>query len=68
MGLNPSRLFKFLDHQEYEEAMAIGLLDCKECGCCGFSCPAHIPLVQGMKGGKYELRRRKARKDAAARA
>ncbi len=68
MGLNPTRLFKFLDHQEYESAMEIGLLDCKECGCCGYSCPAHIPLVQGMKGGKYELRRRKARKDAAARA
>jgi H+/Na+-translocating ferredoxin:NAD+ oxidoreductase subunit C len=68
MGLNPTRLFKFLDHQEYESAQAVGLLDCKECGCCGFTCPAHIPLVQGMKGGKYELRRRKARKDAAARA
>lgn len=67
MGLNPTRIFKFLDHQEYDEALAAGLMDCKECGCCGYSCPAHIPLVQGMKGGKYELRRRKARKDAAAR-
>ena len=64
MGLNPTRLFKLIDHQEYEEAQAENLLDCKECGCCGFSCPAHIPLVQGMKGGKYELRRRKARSTA----
>ena len=68
MGLNPTRMFKLLDHQEYEAAMAAGLLDCKECGCCSYSCPAHIPLVQGMKGGKFELRRRKARKDAAAKA
>ena len=28
------------------------LMDCKECGCCSFSCPSHIDLVQGFKLGK----------------
>jgi Na+-translocating ferredoxin:NAD+ oxidoreductase subunit C len=58
MGLNPTRLFKYIDHQLYDEAREIGLLDCKECGCCGYVCPAHIPLVQGMKLGKNLLRKK----------
>lgn len=57
MGLNPSMLFKLIDHQEFEDAQTHGLLDCKECGCCSYSCPAHIHLVNGFKAGKYELRR-----------
>ena len=59
MGLNPTRLFKWIDHLEYGQAINEGLLDCKECGCCGFSCPAHIPLVQGMKLGKTMSRKKK---------
>ncbi len=52
MGLNPTRLYKLIDHGKHEEAIREGLLDCKECGCCAFSCPARINLVQGMKLGK----------------
>ena len=59
MGLNPTTLFKTIDHGDYSAALAAGLLDCKECGCCGFSCPAHIPLVQGMKLGKTMSRKLK---------
>jgi electron transport complex protein RnfC len=59
MGLNPARLFKKIDHQAYSDAMEAGLMDCKECGCCAYSCPAHIPLVQGMKLGKKMGRKKK---------
>ena len=52
LGLNPTRLYKLIDHLEYENAVEEGLMDCKECGCCGYSCPAHIPLIQGMRLGK----------------
>ncbi len=52
MGLNPTKMFKYIDHDEYQSAMDTGLMDCKECGCCAFTCPAHIPLVQGMRLGK----------------
>jgi len=60
MGLNPTRLYKWIDHLEYDTAVDEGLLDCKECGCCAFSCPARIPLVQGMKLGKLMIRKKKA--------
>lgn len=52
MGLHPTRLFRLIEHGRYEEAMKLHLMDCKECGCCAYSCPAHLPLVQGMKLGK----------------
>jgi electron transport complex protein RnfC len=59
MGLSPTLLYKLIDHGLYEEAMEEGLMDCKECGCCGFSCPAHIHLIQSMKLGKFMAKKRK---------
>lgn len=59
MGLNPTLLFKIIDHGEYQRALDAGLMDCKECGCCAFSCPARIPLVQGMRLGKKMGRKQK---------
>ena len=61
MGLNPTRLYKWLDHEEYDEALKEGLMDCRECGCCGYSCPAQIPLVQGLRVGKKITRKKKAK-------
>ena len=52
MGLMPNRMFRNIKNGNYAEAMALGLMDCKECGCCSFSCPSHIDLVQGFKLGK----------------
>jgi electron transport complex protein RnfC len=60
LGLQPVNLYKTIDHRRYEDALALGLMDCKECGCCSFVCPAHIPLVQGMKLGKLMTRKKKA--------
>lgn len=57
-GLSPTSLYKWIEHREYKEAMAAGLMDCKECGCCSYVCPAHIPLVQGMKLGKLMARKK----------
>jgi electron transport complex protein RnfC len=59
IGLQPTRLFKLIDHFEHEQAVAEGLMDCRECGCCGYICPARIPLVQGMRVGKSMARRKK---------
>ncbi|HCS36805.1 MAG TPA: electron transport complex subunit RsxC [Sphaerochaeta sp.] len=52
MGLQPTKLFRLIDNRMYAEAMGMNLMDCKECGCCSYSCPAHLPLVHGMKLGK----------------
>jgi electron transport complex protein RnfC len=57
-GLSPTSLYKWIEHREYDEAMAGGLMDCKECGCCSYVCPARIPLVQGMKLGKLMARKK----------
>jgi electron transport complex protein RnfC len=57
-GLSPTTLYKWIEHREYDEAMAGGLMDCKECGCCGYVCPSRIPLVQGLKLGKLMGRRK----------
>jgi len=52
MGLQPTKLFRLIDNRMYADAMGMNLMDCKECGCCSYSCPAHLPLVHGMKLGK----------------
>lgn len=59
MGLQPNRMFRNIMNGNYKEAMDLGLMDCKECGCCSFSCPSHIPLVQGFKLGKKLGRQKK---------
>jgi electron transport complex protein RnfC len=56
-GLDPTRLYKLIDHQEYQAALDAGLMDCKECGCCSFVCPAGIYLTQGLKLGKLLARK-----------
>ena len=58
MGLQPTSLFKYIDHEEYKPALSLGLMDCIECGACSYVCPAHIPLVQGMRIGKRVARKK----------
>ena len=59
IGLQPTTLFKYIDHEDYGAALGIGLMDCIECGACSYVCPAHIPLVQGMRIGKRIARKKK---------
>ncbi|AEV28326.1 electron transport complex, RnfABCDGE type, C subunit [Sphaerochaeta pleomorpha str. Grapes] len=59
IGLMPARLYRYISHGMYDDAMKNSLMDCKECGCCSFVCPAHIPLVHGMKNGKKLGRKKK---------
>jgi electron transport complex protein RnfC len=59
IGLQPTTLYKYIEHEEYDSALSLGLMDCIECGACGYVCPAHIPLVQGLRIGKSISRRKK---------
>ena len=52
IGLAPNMLYRLIVHGKYAQAMASDLMDCKECGCCAYSCPALLPLVQAFKTGK----------------
>jgi len=44
--------------------MANNIMDCKECGCCTYVCPARRPIVQWIKLGKAQLAKMKAKKTA----
>ncbi len=57
MGLLPTEMRKEIRAGHWETLKEYNLLDCIECGCCEFSCPANIPLVQLFKLGKSEIRR-----------
>ena len=59
IGLEPTILYKLIEHEAYADALGEGLMDCRECGCCGYICPAHIPLVQGLRIGKRIARKKK---------
>ena len=59
MGLQPNKMFRNIKYGNYQAAMDLGLMDCKECGCCAYTCPSHLPLVQGFKLGKKLGRKKK---------
>jgi electron transport complex protein RnfC len=54
--LVPTRLFKLIQQGDMNAATAEGLDRCTECGCCAFTCPSHIPLVDVMRTGKSRER------------
>ena len=62
MKLMPVLMYKAMQTGEPEEMKATNLMDCIECGCCAYVCPAGVPLVLGFRAGKQRLR------DAAAKA
>jgi electron transport complex protein RnfC len=61
MGLNPSMLGMLAARREYDamgEQYHLG--DCFECGCCTYTCPSNIPLVQQFRVAKQILREKAA--------
>ncbi len=66
MRLVPTQLMKYVKVDYLEEAEGWGILDCVECGCCQYICPAKIPLVHWIRLGKNKvisLRRQKKAND-----
>jgi electron transport complex protein RnfC len=55
MGLEPYLLVKQAQRNKYDELEANKLQDCMECGCCLYSCPAHIPLLDYIRLGRAEV-------------
>jgi electron transport complex protein RnfC len=60
MRLNPAMLGQLAAKREYQQmADKFHLFDCFECGCCSYSCPSNIPLVQYFRIAK-SIQREKA--------
>ncbi len=60
LGLMPGQLSEVCEYGDWETAREMGLLECKECGCCAYVCPAGRRIVQLVKLGKAELRKKQA--------
>ena len=56
----PSRLADYAEHYDEEAFLANYGMECCECGCCSFVCPAKRPLTQQIKSmRKIQLSKRK---------
>ena len=55
IGLEPYLLIKQAQRNMYDELEAHRLQDCMECGCCLYSCPAHIPLLDYIRLARAEV-------------
>ncbi len=64
MNLVPTRLMKYAKNDHIKEAEEWGILDCVECGCCQYICPADIPLVHWIRLGKNNVMIEKRKKSS----
>jgi electron transport complex protein RnfC len=55
MDLVPSQLARLTRFNKLNEADEWGILNCVECGCCEYVCPANIPLVHWIRTGKSRV-------------
>jgi electron transport complex protein RnfC len=63
MDLMPGTLSTQIECERFELSEEWHAVDCIECGCCAYVCPASRPLVQHMRRAKAEIMaRRKALK------
>ena len=66
MHLVPALMYNTLFTNDLEAIKASNLLDCCECGCCAYNCPAAVPLVLAFRSGKQKLTDARAAAAAAA--
>jgi len=66
IGLEPYLISIVADQNDWEELERLHVMECIECGCCQFTCPAHRPLLDFCRLGKSKvgalLRQRAAKK------
>ena len=61
-NLLPSTIALYAKKKRYEDCEALSVMNCTECGCCAYVCPAKIPIVQYAKLAKSEITKRKRRR------
>lgn len=63
LGLVPSDLSIYAESEEWDFARQANIMECKECGCCSYVCPAKRRIVHLISYGKSELAKRKKKPD-----
>lgn len=58
-GLNPSEISIRCERSDWDGALAWDILECKECGCCSYVCPAKRRITHLVKFGKAEIAQRR---------
>jgi Na+-translocating ferredoxin:NAD+ oxidoreductase subunit C len=64
MNLMPTTLDSYAREQDVDGLNSYHVMDCIECGCCSFVCPAKRFLVQSIRNGKLAARAAKAKEGA----
>ena len=59
MGLMPAMLATYAKKKKFDLCEENYIWSCDECGCCAYVCPSRIPLIQLIKYGKAEAKKRK---------
>ncbi len=57
MGLEPKKIGMFVEAGKGHETEQFGIMECFECGCCAYICPAKRPLVQFARLAKAAVKR-----------
>lgn len=55
MGLEPYLISKLTRKRAWDDAECNDITSCIECGCCQFTCPANIPLLDHIRLGKQTV-------------
>ncbi len=61
MTLVPTNVCKAVNAKDVEAMQKTGIMNCMECGCCAYSCPAHRHLVNTIRLGKQIINNEKKR-------
>jgi len=59
LGLMPGELSIACEKMDWDAALALDVMECKECGCCAYVCPAKRRIVHMIKFAKAELAKRR---------
>ena len=55
MHLQPLYFYRYGSNRNLSQLTRYRIADCIECGCCQFTCPADIPLLDFIRMGKQEV-------------
>ena len=59
LGLMPGEMSIVCENMDWDAAQQMGVMECKECGCCAYVCPTSRRIVHMIRFAKAELAKRR---------